>query len=110
MAFVLALIIGVIALLLLKQFAFVGPVVAGFSAGFVAKGPVVGALAGISVVLIGVFIFSFSSLSAFAISGNITGLAFYKNVEPLSLIRSVLGIGGVAVAAAAGLVGGLLHK
>ena len=110
MAFILALIIGVIALLLLKQFAILGPIVAGFLAGFVTKGPFVGALAGVSVVLIGVFIFFSSSLAAFTFSGNITGLAFYQDVEPISLIKSVVGIGRVAIAAAAGLVGGLLRK
>ncbi len=107
--FILAIIIGVAALLFLSGFSFLGPLIAGFISGVIVKGPIAGLVAGFSVALIGYLLTTTSSITAFAVLGtNMT--SFPQGVEPVSLIKTAFGITGVAVATVGGFVGGLLRR
>jgi len=108
----LGVVVGLIIFFFLKD-VFFAPIVSGFVAGFLAKGPISGVIAGALVILLGVFLSSLSSLTAISVlnslNTSITGFSF-ANVEPLDLVNSLLSVKGVVSAAAAGLIGGFLSK
>ncbi|MCD6575736.1 MAG: hypothetical protein J7K73_01090 [Nanoarchaeota archaeon] len=107
--FVLAIIVGVAAMFFLSGFPLFGPLLAGFISGLIAKGPIAGLLAGFFVALAGFFLTTTSSITAFAVLGSMN-LTNISSVEPVSLIKTVFGITGVAVATAGGFIGGLLRR
>ena len=66
-------------------------------------------------VLVGTFLFTISSFSADLAIGNfsltgLTGFTLFDTKEPLGIASSILSISGVAVAAVAGFVGGLIRR
>ena len=111
MALVLGIIIGLIILFFMKNISLLGAIIAGLVAGVVAKGPVSGVFAGFVVAVLGIFIFSASSFAAGSIIGSmdITGFAI-QEIEPISLLKSVFGITGIAACSIAGFIGGFIRK
>ena len=106
---VLGIIVGVIAIFMLGNYAFLGPLISGFIAGIIAKGPIAGLIAGMLVALVGFALTATSSITAFAVLGaNATNLT--TNLEPMSLIKTIFGISGVAIATFGGFVGGLIRR
>lgn len=112
MSFVLAVIVGLGILFFLKELILLGPIIAGFISGAICKSALVGLFAGLAMSLLGAIIFYRTPLGTIEIFKNttITGFAFYENLQPLSLARTIFGITGVAAATIAGFFGGLLSK
>lgn len=110
MVFILGVIFGLIVLFLLNSMSFFGPLTAGFIAGIVAKGPIAGLVAGLLVALIGFFLTTTSSFTAFAVLGTMNLSNVSHNVEPVSLFKTVFGISGVAIATFGGFIGGLIRR
>ena len=105
---VLGIIVGIIAMFMLGNYSFLGPLVSGFIAGIIAKGPVAGLIAGMFVALIGFALTATSSITAFAVLGaNATNLT---HMEPISIIKTIFGISGVAIATFGGFIGGLIRR
>jgi len=81
-------------------------------AGVIAKGPIGGLMAGVTVALLGAVVFIIpipSPLEMFGFATSITGHSIAE-IDPLKLTISIFSISGVLAGTIAGLVGGVIRR